>query len=1358
MTNKIDTKQLNINNIYPLDYNDNTYNKKVVSNNIYLNSIIMNSNNYNIAYENKTSHTETESLPITQTTINTDILPYTTLTYRNLCVDNLGNIWCLFSNNTNSTDILIFNSDFSYINKLSFTNTSDFIPKYICHHKPYGKIYLASDTEIRRYNIDYTYDNINKTGLTNLSTLKSNNINLYYIDSSSNKHLLDINLNELNTNNEYLQIIHEDVKYPYIYENYTLKYDINYNPDIYRLTYENSYIKNGLNIIIDNLNQIWFYYNIESVYDIRQEHPGKILSIYDINYKLLQLYDFDNNEFIKNSISYIYEDHLHNMWICGNYVQNTTDYNCLVMENKTFTIINSYKKNTTFLEDIIRCVEYYNDDIGYIMVLVGTNSDSNNPECVFINNNDNKYTIIQTINRSEFNNDGIYNVIIDKNNNLIMSVAQNIYVYTYNKNTIKFELKLHFTTNTILTRYLLVDKYNHLWVGCYSWGGLPNMEVYDLNNPSSPLHSYYRTSSDTENPTFWINDIKEDRNGYIIVTGQGLTINNKKVKLSIIEPTSFKTIYNISLPILNNKDISDNNFVYSVPNIIYYDKFDRLWITGCYKTNDSPYHSADWDDNANILICYDNFPNDLSQFTDFNVIKKWYNISSDFVYNDVRCICQDNLNRFWIGGYGTTSYKTCCVFNNELNLIKYWNYREGNFIYNEVRSLYVDSLGRIWVGGSSGSADKTICCVLDNNFNIIKYWKYDQDNFVTHSVISIFEDHLGRIWLGGGVGSGTPKHKIICCVLDRYLNTIKYFNQSDNNIVNGTILCMCEDHLGRIWICGNGNTKCCVLDYKFNIIKSWASSDTNCVYSEIRCIFEDHLGRMLIGGIDQNSDTTHKICCIYDSNFNLIKYWNYGNNNFIYNRVFTICEDHHGNYWFGGVYYDSTKSICRILDKDFNLIKSWNYSNSNIVYRSINKIYEDNQNRIFIIGQCNTGDGNDKITACVLDNTYNIINNNNISFKILNDNYYNKINLNSFDKTNQLGDIYGTINSNNKNYYNNKSKITNQLPNNINKPTNTSSNSSIINNNTNYINNKYKYIYNTSNINVENYKSDIIYYTQTTLSNKFKLSNNFDNITYNISCSIIYNNKIIIGYHDIQPNLFVYKYENNEFKIDTIIYNSNDNINSICIYKDYLVVGFDNYIRFYNKDLKCIYIKYIKYLKYVNTDNNYLYIVSFNELQYYIFNDNILMLCKCEKINNINKIFIINGKLHYIIIDDIHNITYSIYNNTYKLSFLNYVNYYDNNIYVIKNNTLYYLDDTFNTNYICNININNYYLGIIKYNEKIYFYWSEFIFNNNSYTGNYIYKLSFNIIENTKKIIIKLENGILNRINIITNEVEYLDL
>ena len=100
---------------------------------------------------------------------------------------------------------------------------------------------------------------------------------------------------------------------------------------------------------------------------------------------------------------------------------------------------------------------------------------------------------------------------------------------------------------------------------------------------------------------------------------------------------------------------------------------------------------------------------------------------------------------------------------------------------------------------------------------------------------------------------------------------------------------------------------------------------------------------------------------------------------------------------------------------------------------------------------------------------------------------------------------------------------------------------------------------------------------------------------------IIYNDYIIIGYHDNNPNLYIY---DNSLNLLSMIYESDDYVNSLCIYQTYLIVGYTKSIKFYDKNFNCIgRFTFNNTIKYINSSNNYLYIVMNNEYHIYKFNN-----------------------------------------------------------------------------------------------------------------------------------------------------------
>jgi len=1342
----IETNILKTINIQPFQSDNNN---NVITDKIFINDkIIQNQQNNVLSYNNnqilpKTTKSIINESDTTNIIINNLknklLIPNTTMTvFKSLLQDDFNNIWVLLTNNNNTiAEILIYNSDLVYINKLIFNN--DFIPLYMCYFN--GFIFLSSLNEIKRYNMNFEFDNLNYISNNNILNIIYNGFNLYIKYENSNIKI-----------NENFDILEE------------------YNLPILEKTYDYNFdLTNGLSIKSTNLALDYNYIIKDNNFipnKIKEDKIGRIiiggkndttgnknLIIFDKFFN--EIKSFNNNDtFIINNntvnmltnINDIYIDHNNYCWVVG-YINNADNSLCLLFD-ENFNLIYVNDQLYTFYGIM-------EDHLNYIWIYGASDpNDSNTYNCMIYNNNKQNNIYFESI--KTFSGD-------INNNPLFCNYIKNIkeiyynYNYYYICDLIQIDIdnspklccildssynQVNYFNNeyfyNILTN-IFVDSNNRIW-----FCGASNLNNYyicmvinnilDINN-SILYHWDYGTS----NFVHVIVGINEDKYGNIYLYDSS---SSSGIILSIVDGKNYNTIKNISY----NESI-DSIVFFSHINDVYNDSLNRMWLVG-----------DNSNDNVNIMV-YNNCP---------YIFKYWNFQDRNFVYNYINTIYEDHLGRIWIGGFSnTTGNKSCVVLDSNFNIIKSWNYHDSNsdFVYNYIYSIYEDHLGRIWIGGDGDSGYKN-CVVLDSNFNIIKSWNYSDrtSNFVYGQIKSIYEDHLGRIWIGGTSSTGYKN----CVVLDSNFNLIKFWNYNNSDFVNYHINTIYEDHLSRIWVGGSGTTgnkSCVVLDSNFNLIKSWNYNNSDFVYTYVSSIYEDYLGRIWIGG---NGSTGYKNCVVLDSNFNIIKSWNYhdSNSDFVYSEIDSIYEDHLGRIWIGG-YGDSGYKSCVVLDSNFNLIKYWNYQDSDFVYYYINTIYEDHLGRIWI-----GGDGNTGYKICVvLDSNLNIINTYN----------YNNINISSINKLSNklLGDIYD---NNIIKYYSLYPKLLNNI---ISSPTILSTdlnNSSIINNNTNYINNSLNYTYDNNNIKSSIVKSDIIIYNESTINNKFKLSNISNdiinnNIYYNVSCYVNFNDFLIIGYNDKQPNILIY---DKNLNIIGSIYNSNDNVNSMCLYKDYLLVGFNNELRIYNKNLNCICYKRLKNIKYINNLNNNIYIIQNNQINIYNIINNKLILIKENIIKNKNtyyllKLLVNNNNIYCLSINNYNNeyLLFNVYNND-KLYFNNLlsINTFNNKLYLLvgdniisnsdkdyyKGITLYTLNNKLIKNELYNNSTIEILYNIILYsimllNDNTL----KIIFNDNQQT---FYIINFNItsiiLNNTVDIYIN--NGILYIKNNLTNETKILYL
>ena len=448
--------------------------------------------------------------------------------------------------------------------------------------------------------------------------------------------------------------------------------------------------------------------------------------------------------------------------------------------------------------------------------------------------------------------------------------------------------------------------------------------------------------------------------------------------------------------------------------------------------------------------------------------------------------------------------------------------------------------------------------------------------------------------------------------------------------------------------------------------------------------------------------------------------------------------------WIGGS-GSSVQKSCVVLDSNFTLIKSWNYEDINFVWYGINSIYEDHLGRIWIGGNAKSSTTESGVTTyykncVVLDNNLNILNPDNI----------NQITPISYS-SNKYGVLYKE-----KTNFNTKSKSIYTLTDSYSAVG--SVNTAIIRDTNSFTTNKLNYnLQNISNgiIKVNNINTDIIDNTDTTtITIKFKNSNYINNIFNNPSAGLVFNDMIIIGYYDYQPNLFVY---DDNLNMKCLIYEADDLVNSMCIYKNYLVIGFEKSIRFYNNKLECIYKEiFNSKITYINSYKSELYICMNGNCYIYEFN-NKLINKNIINDGNILKVFINNNELYYLKLNlyDQTSTSYNTYgkyilynNNNFEFDKLYAINNYKNNIYLLQSlnskYTIQNLNNNINNNSITDNNeINNNLHSLILFTKNnLYCIWTDFGNDNNNKRINKMCYIKYNLtfIDNNKEVLITEPN------------------
>ena len=296
--------------------------------------------------------------------------------------------------------------------------------------------------------------------------------------------------------------------------------------------------------------------------------------------------------------------------------------------------------------------------------------------------------------------------------------------------------------------------------------------------------------------------------------------------------------------------------------------------------------------------------------------------------DNVSQVLDDNEGNIWIG----TDHGGINIVNKKTRKVTYILSDEANkrgLPQNTIKVLYRDNDGIIW----AGTYKKGLGYYHKNIF------KFPADKYVSkvnasYKDINCFaEDRQGNLWIGTN-SSGL-------LFLNRTTGEIKNFRHNplqDNSLSSNTIVSLCLDHKGILWI----GTYLGGLDafdganfthYRHNQNPGSIADD------RIYALLEDSSHRLWVGTLTGGLD-------LFEPNSKTFRHFNPAvDKNFSSYNILDICEDRNKNIWVGTAYGlykldNKTLAVTRYLSKE-------NDSNS-LILNAVNAICEDGRGWLWL--------------------------------------------------------------------------------------------------------------------------------------------------------------------------------------------------------------------------------------------------------------------------------------------------------------------------------------------------------------------------------------------------------------------------
>ncbi len=403
-----------------------------------------------------------------------------------------------------------------------------------------------------------------------------------------------------------------------------------------------------------------------------------------------------------------------------------------------------------------------------------------------------KKAYLQTI--TAINNESIYKLSIDDNNNIWMSYGKDRNMILQTDSSFKhcsiyndFLYGSSKMTGSQVTG-LFTDNSNRVWAATSRSG------ICRFDSSSKKFISYFNNPQQAFSlSSFHVSTIFQSNDGFIWAGTGGYGINyfnpDNNLFHSIV-PDNYASFtlsdrwYRVSA-----EDSEGNLWMGSMNGLVKYNK-----KSGTYKQWQNKKDSKDqlYSNSIRSLLCDNhgyiwigtsdglNRYNPLTKHIDFFGDKDSLPLS--FFWT----LLQDHTGNIWIGcrdGLYTFKYSTNKFehFENDALLSAYRNYN--------VTSLFEDSRKRIWIGCYNKGV-----IMIDTKNNNLTHWMKDSNNvsFINNNIHSFTEDKKGIIWIATNDGLASYNN-----------NEFKKY-QIDEGLKTLDVCALLTDRNNRIWI-GSGN-------------------------------------------------------------------------------------------------------------------------------------------------------------------------------------------------------------------------------------------------------------------------------------------------------------------------------------------------------------------------------------------------------------------------------------------------------------------------------------------------------------------------------------------------------------------------
>jgi ligand-binding sensor domain-containing protein/signal transduction histidine kinase len=320
----------------------------------------------------------------------------------------------------------------------------------------------------------------------------------------------------------------------------------------------------------------------------------------------------------------------------------------------------------------------------------------------------------------------------------------------------------------------------------------------------------------------------------------------------------------------------------------------------------------------------------------FKRIDHFFNSSLDnsvLLSNRIMKIIMDEDNVVWIGTFGGGLSK---AFKDEAGKYSFETYPyEANnsrgISDSKIITLLNDSKGNLWIGTYYGGLNllkKQEKKIEKNHADFVKFHPNGTDASVSHhTIMALCEDKQGNIWIGT-MGAGLDRYNPDT---QRFIN-FRHNALNPNSLADNDVLSLSVDRAGLIWAgshLGEGITKIQRNPAKFNTFSHQQDNSNSLNDNVVWSIYEDSDKILWVatyrGGLNRiDREKNH---------FTFIQHSPKNSNSISSNHLRAVAEDNFGNLWIG-----TYNTGLNLIDKKTFNVRRYNSSDSKAGELSANQV------------------------------------------------------------------------------------------------------------------------------------------------------------------------------------------------------------------------------------------------------------------------------------------------------------------------------------------------------------------------------------------------------------------------------------